>query len=83
MCSKETKDINVKAFYTITNKHEAKTITKHISCDCKCKFNSATCNLNLKWNNKKHVNVNLKIIITAIKIIVVILAHVFARIANI
>ena len=83
MCSKETKDINVKAFYTITNKNEAKTITKHISCDCKWKFSSATCNLNLKWNNKKHVNVNLKIIITAIKIIVVILAHVFARIANI
>ena len=22
----------------ITNKNEAKTMTKHISCDCKCKF---------------------------------------------
>ena len=27
-------------------------MTKHISCDCKCKFNSATCNSNQKWNNK-------------------------------
>ena len=29
-----------------------KTMTKHISCDCKCKFNSKTCNSNQKWNNK-------------------------------
>ena len=52
MCSKETKGINVKAFKMITNKNEAKAMTKHISCDCKCKFNSTTCNLNQKWNNK-------------------------------
>ena len=38
---KETKDINVKAFNMITNKAETKTVTEHISCDCKCKFNSA------------------------------------------
>ena len=43
---KETKDIYVKAFKMITNKNEAKTITEHISCDCKCKFNSTTCNSN-------------------------------------
>ena len=49
---KKTKDINVKAFNMITNKNEAKTMTKHISCDCKCKFNSKTCNSNLKWNNE-------------------------------
>ena len=36
----------------ITNKNEAKTMKKHISCDCKCKFNSAPCNSNQKWNNK-------------------------------
>ena len=24
----------------MTNKNEAKAMTKHISCDCKCKFNS-------------------------------------------
>ena len=28
---KKTKDINVKAFHMITNKNEAKTMTKHIS----------------------------------------------------
>ena len=49
--SKETKHINVKSFNMITNKNEAKTMAKHISCDCKCKFNSTTCNSNQKWNN--------------------------------
>ena len=49
---KETKDINVKAINMITNKNEAKTMIKHISCDCKCKFNSTTCNSNKQWNNK-------------------------------
>ena len=36
----------------ITNKNEAKTITKYTLCDCKCKFNSKTCNSNEKLNNK-------------------------------
>ena len=36
----------------ITNKNEAKTMTKYILCDFKCKFNSATCNSNEKWNNE-------------------------------
>ena len=48
----ETKDINVKAFKTITTKNEAEVMTEHISCDCKCKFNSSKCNSKQKWNNK-------------------------------
>ena len=44
------KDINVKAFNKITRINDAKTLVKHISCDCKCKFNSATCNSNQKCN---------------------------------
>ena len=43
---KKSKDINIKVFNMITNKNEAKTMTKHILCDCKCKFNSTTCNSN-------------------------------------
>ena len=43
---------NVKVFNMITNKNEAKTMVKHISCDCKCKFNSATLNSNQKLNSK-------------------------------
>ena len=36
----------------ITNKNEAKTMIKHISCDCKCKFDSTTCNSNQEWSNE-------------------------------
>ena len=36
----------------ITNKNEAKAMTKHISCDCKVKFISTTCNSNQILNNK-------------------------------
>ena len=49
---KETKEINAKAFNTITNTNEAKSMKKHISCDYKCQFNSKTCNSSTKWNNK-------------------------------
>ena len=44
----KTKYLNVKVFNMITNKSEAKTMVKHISCDFKCKFNSTTCNSNQK-----------------------------------
>ena len=36
----------------ITNKYEAKTMTEHISCDCKFKFYTTTCVSKQKWNNK-------------------------------
>ena len=43
-------------FNMITEEIEAKTMAKHIACNCKYKFNSTTCNSNQwnykKWNNK-------------------------------
>ena len=78
---KETKDINVKEFNTITNKNEAKAMIEHISCDCKCKFNQHV--IQIKNGIIKHVNVNAKIIAHAKKIIVGILALVFARTGSI
>ena len=36
----------------ITNKNYAKTMTKHIPCDCKCKLSSQTFNSNQKSNNE-------------------------------
>ena len=77
---KKTKDTNVKAFNMITNKNETKTMAKHISCDFKWKFNSTTCNSNQRWNNK-NVIVNVKIIVSAKKIIIGIRAQVFVRTA--
>ena len=38
----KTKYVNVKVFNKITRIHDAKTLTKHNSCDCKCNFNSIT-----------------------------------------
>ena len=58
VCSKETKNINVKAIEMITNKNEAKTMTKHISRDCKC--NSIVQHvIQIKNGITKHVNVNI------------------------
>ena len=37
----------------ITRIYEAKTLLKHISCDCKWRFNRATYNSNQKWNNER------------------------------
>ena len=79
---KETKDIYVKAFNMITNKKEVKSMTEHISCDSKCKFNSTNV-IRIKNEIIKHVNVNIKIIVSVKKIIVGILAHVFVRIVSI
>ena len=36
-----------------TGINESKTLTKHISCECKCKFDGRWCNSNQKWNNNK------------------------------
>ena len=49
----KTKKANVKITNIIENRNEAKTLVKHISCDCKCKFDSKTCNSNKKQNNDK------------------------------
>ena len=37
----------------ITGINESKTLTKHVSCECKCKVNGRECNYNQTWNNDK------------------------------
>ena len=37
----------------ITGINELKTLTKHISCECKCKFDGRKCNSNQRRNNDK------------------------------
>ena len=66
----------------ITNKNEAKTMRKNISCGCKFHVivQLAT---EIKNVITKHVDMNVKIIIHTKKIIVGILAHAFERIASI
>ena len=42
----ETENIGLNVFNTIIRKNESKTLTKHISCECKCKFDDRKCNSN-------------------------------------
>ena len=69
-------------FNMIANKNEPKAMIKHISFDSKCKLNSTGCSSNQKWKIK-HVNVNVKVIFSAKKIVVGILGNVYVRLASI
>ena len=75
---KETKDIYIKAFNIITKKDEGKAMTEHIHV-----IVNANSIVQYEIQNKngiiKHVNMNVKIIISANKIIVGILAHLFVN----
>ena len=37
----------------ITGINESKTLTKHISCECKCRFDGRKCNSDHWWNSNK------------------------------
>ena len=49
----KTEDLSLSVFNIITGINELKTLTKHISCECKCKFDGRKCNWNQKWNKNK------------------------------
>ena len=49
----KTEDLNLSVFNMITGINESKTLTKHISCECKCKFDGRKCNSDQWWNNDK------------------------------
>ena len=40
----KTEDLNLSVFNIITGINESKTLTKHVSCECKCRFNGRKCN---------------------------------------
>ena len=40
----KTEDLNLSVVNIITEINELKTLTKHISCECKCKFDGRKCN---------------------------------------
>ena len=49
--SVSSKNVSVEPFNMIARTYEAKTLIKHISCECKCKFDSTTCDSVQKYNN--------------------------------
>ena len=40
----KTEDLNLRIFNMIRGINESKTLTKHISCECKCRFDGRKCN---------------------------------------
>ena len=53
MCSKYNRRFKSKSFQIITGINESKTLTKHISCECKCTFKGRKCDSDKWWNNDK------------------------------
>ena len=49
----KTEDLNLSVFNMITGIKESKTLTNHMSCECKCKFDGRKCNSDQCWNNSK------------------------------
>ena len=45
--------LNLSMFNMITGINESKTLTKHISCECKCRFDGRKLNSDRWWNNHK------------------------------
>ena len=41
---RKTEDLNLRVFNMIAGINESKTLTKHISCECKCRFDGKKCN---------------------------------------
>ena len=51
----KTKDLNLNMFNIVTEIDDSKTLTNHVSWECKCKFDGRKCNnSNQKWNNDKY-----------------------------
>ena len=46
-------DLNLIVFIMISEINESKTLTKHISCECKCKLDGTKCKSNKWWKNDK------------------------------
>ena len=49
----KTENLNLSMFNMIRAINESKTLTKHISCECKCKFDGRKCNSTQCWNKAK------------------------------
>ena len=70
----------------ITGINELKTLTKHISCECKCKIHGRKCSSSQSWNNNNgwecDVDGSVKNIKHVKKIIFEILLHAVTKMVN-
>ena len=74
MSSRKTEDLNVSFSIMIIGINESKTLTKHVSCQCKCKFDETKCKSN-QWLNNNNVDMSIKNVFW-------ILLHVIVRMEN-
>ena len=74
MSSRKTEDLNVSFSIMIIGINESKTLTKHVSCECKCKFDETKCKSN-QWLNNNNVDMSIKNVFW-------ILLHVIVRMEN-
>ena len=77
----KTEDSNLSMLNIITGIDESRTLTKHVSCQCKCKFDGRRYNLNY-WQNSENANVSVKSIMYVQKIMLSILLHVLVKNEN-
>ena len=74
MSSRKTEDLNVSFSIMIIGINESKTLTEHVSCECKCKFDETKCKSN-QWLNNNNVDMSIKNVFW-------ILLHVIVRMEN-
>ena len=77
----KTEDSNLSMLNIITGIDESRTLTNHVSCQCKCKFDGRRYNLNY-WQNNENANVSVKNIMYVQKIMLSILLHVLVKNEN-
>ena len=54
VCIPNKTDLNSRVLNMITGINDLKTLTKHISCECKCRFDGRKCNSDHWWNKDKY-----------------------------
>ena len=76
----KTEDLNLRMFNMITGINESKTLSKHISWECKCKIDGRNFNSDQCWNN---VIMSVKNVMYMKKIRFGILLHVIVKMENV
>ena len=66
----------------ITGINDLKTLTQHISCECKCRFDGRQCNSDHWWNKDKY-RYECKNAVYVKKTVFAILLHVIVKMENI
>ena len=78
----KAEDLKLSMFIMITGINELKTLTKHISCECKCEFDGQKCN-SINGGIMINFDVSVKYVVYVKKILFGIHLHVTVKMENI